>query len=170
MLAAGLVHLLNHSEMSLRGMSDGLGFPIANFVCGLSFILVFFVETIFSRNMGMDNHHMDHIRVDRDDGCFPPEKQPGDYGAVNGDGDEEGGGRHHHQSRTVHHPHHHHDHHHHHHEAGISEGESGTDEGSPLGHRHGAHHGRGEGAPRGGKGLKSVHTVSGALCLLAALW
>ena len=144
---------------------------------------VFYIETLFSRRLGMVAHHMTHIRVDRDDACFPPERKA-EYGAVQIP--PEPIGPRNAAAPPALHPHrhdgpehHHHHHHHHHHDCGPSTLAGDDDSGAevrlldaslspPCGNGHGHHHGHNHG-PAAATHDADVHTLGGALCLLAAL-
>jgi zinc transporter ZupT len=73
MLSAGFVHLLHDAVSSLSGLQKKMdGYPISEFVCALSFICVFYVETLFSPPVKPgEHHHLDHIQVDKGTECFP---------------------------------------------------------------------------------------------------
>lgn len=82
MLSAGFVHLLHDAVSSLSGLQEKLyGFPISEFVCAFSFIMVFYIETLFAPPVKSgEHHHLDHIQVDKGTECFPSqwEWQAGD--------------------------------------------------------------------------------------------
>ena len=73
MLSAGFVHLLHDAVSSLSGLQKKMGgYPISEFVCALSFICVFYIETLFAPPVKPgEHHHLDHIQVDKGTECFP---------------------------------------------------------------------------------------------------
>jgi len=73
MLSAGFVHLLHDAVSSLSGLQKKMGgYPISEFVCALSFICVFYIETLFAPPIKPgEHHHLDHIQVDKGTECFP---------------------------------------------------------------------------------------------------
>lgn len=176
MLAAGFVHLLADSEQTLMEFSKRLDFPVADFVCAISFILVFYFEVLFSRRLAAGHHHMAHISVDKDDGCFPPAadgrpsdvriSKHADYGTAHASAEEgqpilfaEEGAQ---NGKSGHHAHHHHhgngagsgghSDHHHPHKPVVAEASSAK---PAEAHDHHLE--------------PDVHTLGGSLCLLAAL-
>ncbi|KAM3577609.1 hypothetical protein VYU27_000485 [Nannochloropsis oceanica] len=73
MLSAGFVHLLHDAVSSLAGLQTKMnGYPVSEFVCALSFICVFYIETLVSPPVKPgEHHHLDHIQVDKGTECFP---------------------------------------------------------------------------------------------------
>mmetsp|Transcript_16334 Transcript_16334/g.25124 ORF Transcript_16334/g.25124 Transcript_16334/m.25124 type:complete len:422 (-) Transcript_16334:93-1358(-) len=168
LISAALVHLLSDASITLYfvlppiSSSNQKQFPWSYFVCGLSFILLFFFERLLIHQMLHHHHHHGHTHA-----SSQSQHAHAHYGATAAintnthDGHEHTHEKHAHEHGHEHvhahhphlngvtvatavkhdEPHHHHHHHHHHHENKEQLPKATTDSASLLVPHHEHHHG-----------------------------